>query len=622
MLQKGLFKLYQQFERVGMKKTLISIYKIIQLEGLSGIKLRLQQLNKERSNNYKKWVNKYDNLNESIRQLMKNNIHAMIFKPKISILLPVYEAPLELLDLAICSVKNQIYPNWELCISDAASTNLAIHRLLKKYQSEDPRIKLIFSAEKGHISRATNIAFELATGDFITLLDQDSLLAEQALFWVARTVIDNPAAELIYSDEDRVDLKGVRSNPYFKPDWNSDLFLSHNFMRHLTTYRTDLVRKVGGWREGFEGAQDYDFSLRCIEKVDVGAIIHIPRILYHWRIHPSSTASSSDAETYATLNGEKALNDYLERNNIHGKAKSLGYGYRVRYDLPSIQPSVSIIIPTRNGFQLLKQCVESIVIRTDYINYDLLIIDNGSDDPVTVQYLEQLQNNIKISVIKDDRPFNYSSLNNDAVKIAKGEFIVLLNNDIQVITEDWLGEMVSIALQDKVGAVGACLLYPNGRIQHAGVILGLGGLAGHSHKHVSQDKSGYFNRTKLISSFSAVTAACLLIRKSIYKEVNGLDENLKVAFNDVDFCLRVREAGYRNVWTPFAKLYHHESATRGDENTPEKKARFNQEICYMKERWGEKLFSDPAYNPNLTLDHDDFSFAWPPRVSPLKTQYN
>ena len=316
--------------------------------------------------------------------------------------------------------------------------------------------------------------------------------------------------------------------------------------------------------------------------------------------------------------GEKALQAHLDRQGVQAKATLMNYGYRVQYALPEVLPKVSLIIPTRNGLQLTRQCIESIVEKTTYPDYEIIVIDNGSDDPDTLRYFETLKADDRIRVIRDERPFNYSALNNAGVKQAHGDIIGLLNNDLEVISPEWLTEMVSHALRPEVGAVGARLWYPDDTLQHGGVILGIGGWAGHAHKGFSKGSPGYVGRMSLISDFSAVTAACLVVQKNRFEAVGGLNETeLQVACNDVDLCLRLREAGYRNVFTPYADLYHHESATRGFEDTPEKKARFEKERQYMIQRWGSVMSNDPAYNPNLTLDHEDFSLAWPPRVAPV-----
>ena len=597
-------------------------------EGLDGIKRRVLfsaapgrsppviGYGQSKFNDYSKWVSLYDTHTDKDRKKIKLRIDQFHSEPLISVVMPVYNPPLAMLEDAIRSLQSQLYPNWELCVADDASTDIAVHELLQQYASNDSRIKIVFREANGHISAASNSALELVNGEFVALLDNDDLLSENALFWVADAIVTHPDAGLIYSDEDKIDSDGRRYDPYFKPDWNRDLFYSHNVICHLGVYRTDLVRKLGGFRLGYEGAQDYDLALRCIEQLTPQQIVHIPKVLYHWRSHPGSTAQAGSEKNYALLAGVRALDDHFARTNISAKSELLDFGmYRVKYAMPNVTPLVSLIIPTRNGLDLIKQCIDSIVAKTTYKNYEIIIVDNNSDDPNVLAYFESLEENKNIQIIRDHRPFNYSALNNAAVKIARGEYIGLINNDIEVISPDWLTEMVSLGMQPGVGCVGARLWYPNDTLQHGGVVIGVGGIAGHSHKHLPKGASGYFSRAQLIQTLSAVTAACLIIKKSIYEEVEGLDEvNLKVAFNDIDFCLRVQDAGYRNIWTPYAELYHHESATRGTEDTPEKQIRFTEEVLYMKKRWGDELMNDPAYNPNLTLDREDFSYAWPPHI--------
>jgi glycosyltransferase involved in cell wall biosynthesis len=567
-------------------------------------------------NNYPKWVLDYDTLTEKMRATMRRNTNSFSSKPLVSVVMPVYNPnPLWLVEV-IESVRNQIYPNWELCIADDLSSDKSIRPILERYVQEDSRIKVIFREKNGHISNASNSALELSKGEWIALLDHDDLLPEHALYWVADAINKHPEIRMIYSDEDKINEKGTRFGPYFKCDWNEDLFYSHNMFSHLGVYHAQLIHKVGGFRIGLEGSQDYDLALRCIEQIDPKQIHHIPRVLYHWRLHAESTASSSEAKPYAMIAGERAITEHLARKGIKAKAELIVYGYRVRYSLPEILPLVSLIIPTRNGLKLLKQCVDSIVSKTTYSNYEILVVDNGSDDVATLDYLRKITSNSKVRVIRDDRPFNYSALNNAAIKLARGEIVGLVNNDIEVISPDWLSEMVSHALRPDVGAVGAKLLYPNDTVQHAGVLLGVTGVAAHAHKNLPRHGHGYFSRANLIQSFSAVTAACLVVRKSTYESVGGLNEvDLKIAFNDIDFCIRLRKAGFKNIWTPYAELYHHESATRGYEDSPEKRERFAKEVAYMERNNLSK--PDPAYSLNLTLDNDDFSLAWPPRVEQL-----
>ena len=569
------------------------------------------------ANDYANWVATHDTVTPEIRAAITQRISAMSAPVLISILMPTYNPNPVHLRAAIESVRAQLYPHWELCIADDASTVAEVRPILEHYRDSDPRIKLAFRPKNGHISAASNSALELVTGPWIALMDHDDLLPAHALFWMADCIAKHPDAQLIYSDEDKIDERGQRSDPYFKPDWNIDLFRSQNMFSHLGVLSSALVRAVGGFRAGFEGSQDWDLVMRCIERIDTSQgqqVQHVPRVLYHWRVHAESTARSMKAKPYAAVAGERALNEHYQRIGVKAVAEYQQFGYRTRYALPAELPLVSIVIPTRNGLSLLRQCIGSIDRKTTYARYEIIVVDNGSDDPAALAYFAKLAERANVRVLRDERPFNYSALNNAAVAMAKGDVVALVNNDIEVMSPDWLSEMVSIALQPGVGAVGARLWYPDMTLQHGGVVLGLG-MASHAHKGLPRGLNGYAGRAALTQSFSAVTAACLVVRKALYQQVGGLDEvNLTVAFNDVDFCLRLREAGYRNVWTPFAELLHHESATRGDDVAPEKRKRFKQEIAYMQSRWADLIANDPAYNPNLTIGSEDFSYAWPPRV--------
>jgi O-antigen biosynthesis protein len=611
----------------GVANTLKKAIHLYRHEGLAGIKrgfrivatagqvLPTVNSGEYDRNDYLEWIRRYDTITDETREQIRGAIYNFSCQPLISIVMPVYNPKPEWLIEVIDSVRKQLYSRWELCIADDCSTDKAIRPILEHYAKEDSRIKVVFRESNGHICAASNSALAVADGEWIALLDHDDLLREHALFHVVAAINANPDTRLIYSDEDKVDETGRRYDPYFKSDWNMDLFYSQNMFCHLGVYDAALLREIGGFREGLEGSQDYDLALRCIEKIKQNQIHHIPKVLYHWRTHANSTAASIDAKPYALLAGERALNEHFVRQNMNSKVEIIGHSYRVRHGIPKLAPLVSLIIPTRNALQLTRTCVSSILEKTTYSNYEIIIVDNGSDDPATLEYFEQLKLDPRVSVLRDDRPFNYSALNNAAVGIANGEILGLLNNDLEVISPDWLSEMVSHAIRPEIGAVGTKLWYPDNTVQHAGVLLGMGGVAGHAfHKYIDGDH-GYFSRLNLVQNFTAVTAACLIVRKAIYQEVGGLNEpDLQIAFNDVDFCLRIHEAGYRNVWTPYAEMYHHESATRGYEDSPEKVARFNREVNYMKNRWAHILLKDPAYNPNLTLDHSDFSLAWPPRV--------
>jgi len=534
-------------------------------------------------------------------------------RPLISIVVPTFNTDTDLLRACIDSVLTQSYSNWQLCIADDDSSKSQVKAFLREYQQQDKRIEVVFRKSNGHISVASNSALALAKGEYVALLDHDDTLAPHALQRVVEAIAENPQVQLLYSDEDKIDEQGVRFDPHFKPGWNPDLLLSQNYICHLTVLNMALVNQVGGFRLGVEGSQDHDLLLRCMPHLHAGNVVHIPEILYHWRAINGSTAQEGSAKNYAATAGLKAVTDYLENERLHAVAEpgTAPNSYRVRWNIPQPAPLVSLLVPTRDGLNILKPCVEAILSRTDYPNYEVLILDNQSRCQATLRFLAEVStSDPRVSVHRWNHPFNYSAINNFGVGLAKGEIIGLVNNDIEPINDDWLTEMVGQALRPEVGCVGAKLYYPNDTIQHGGVILGVGGVAGHSHKYFSRSEYGYFSRLHLVQNLSAVTAACLLIRKAVFEKVGGLDkDNLAVAFNDVDLCLKVREAGYRNLWTPYAELYHHESVSRGADNTLTKRRRAQREAEFMRSRWGDLLDTDPAYNPNLTLVHEDFSLA-------------
>ena len=536
-------------------------------------------------------------------------------KPLFSVLVTTYNTQETFLRACIESVLQQSYDHWKLCIADDASTNEQVRDIIREYASQDKRIKTVFRETNGHISVASNSALKLAGGEYIALLDHDDVLAKHALLLMAATINDHPDAKLIYSDEDKIDEQGRRFEPHFKSDWNRDLFYSHNYITHLSVLDRSLVKAVGGFRSSVEGSQDYDLLLRCIARVGNREIVHIPHILYHWRAIEGSTALTSSAKDYTTEAGLKALQDFFAATPLDVKVTKSGLAncYRVIWPLPVPAPLVSLLIPTRDGYALLKQCIESIVSKTTYAHYEIVVLNNQTACQNTLKYFEVLKRSPNIRVVDYDQPFNYSAMNNMGAAHARGTILGLINNDIEVISPEWLDEMVRQVSRPDIGCVGAKLLYPDDRIQHAGVVLGIGGVAGHSHKYFSNQNPGYFSRLRLTQNYSAVTAAAMLVRKSVFEEVGGLEENhLRVAFNDIDFCLKVREAGYRNLWTPYAELYHHESVSRGHEDTPEKQARFRKEIEFMQGKWGEQLSCDPCYSPNLTLMHEDFSYRMEP----------
>ncbi len=565
----------------------------------------------KKQNNFSSWIKKFDTLDDKELALLVKKIKYLKHNPKISILMPTFNSNVQFLTDAIQSVISQKYENWELCIVDDASTNKNLKKTLEHFKNIDSRIKVFFSKKNCGISNATNVALKNASGEWVGFLDHDDMLRPHTLFYFVEEINRHSNVKFLYSDEDKITEKNIRFDPFFKPDWNYDLFLSQNYICHFVLLKRSTVLKIGGLRKSFDGSQDYDLLLRYIEAINFKNIIHIPKILYHWRSHKNSTAYSIHTKSHALNSGQRALNEFLKRRKIEGYAsieRDINH-YRIHYRLPKTHPLVSIIIPTRNQYEILKRCVDSVIKKTKYKHYEICIVDNGSDDITTLNYLKKLKSEYKnIKIFKDPRPFNYSQLNNTVANKAKGRYLCLLNNDTEVISANWLSELLSIAIQPGVGAVGAKLYYSNNTIQHAGVILGIGGVAGTSHKYFSRADKGYFSRLKLIGGYSAVTAACLLLKKRIYFQVGGFNEkNLKIAFNDVDFCLKILRRGLRIIYTPYAELYHHESLSRGYEDTPEKVKRFQSEVMYMKKKWANILFADPAYNPNLTLVHEDFS---------------
>ena len=558
------------------------------------------------------WIDSFDTLDELARIEIGDRLQALPRLPLVSIVLPVYNPPERFLRAALSSVRRQLYRNWELCIADDASTKGDVVRILDQFRRTDPRIKVVRREENGHICAATNSALALAEGEWVAFMDHDDQLPEHALALAVLALAEHPDAGMLYTDEDKLDEAGRRHSPYFKPDFDPLLLLGQNYLAHFLLVRRDLVSAVGGMREGFEGSQDWDLVLRVSEHLEESQVVHVPHVLYHWRTHAASTSSGLEAKPYAADAGERAVREHLGRQGRSATITPLVSGHLgVSWDLPEDPPLVSVIVPTRDG-PLLRQCLDSLLSKTSYPRFEVVVVDNGSTDPEVLDYLELRQ--ADLTVIRDDRPFNYAALNNEAVKQANGEVVCLLNDDTEIIVDRWLHEMVGHLCQPRVGAVGAKLLYDNGRIQHAGVILGMGGAAGHAYRLVPADSTGSMGRLILAQTLSAVTGACMAVRRQAWEEVGGMDEmNLAIAFNDVDLCLRLREAGWRVVWTPEARLIHHESLTRGSEI--KRRAGFAEEGRYMIERWGLALERDPAYNPNLSLVAEEFSLSWPPRIS-------
>lgn len=584
---------------------------------LSGRILQLRQLAAKqlqydielRRDPYQVWLEQHRFTPRQLN-LLRAEAKRFEYSPRISVLVPVYNADENWLRNCIESVLGQAYENWELCLADDASTLPYVRRLLGEYAKQDARIKCVFRERNGHISAATNSALRLATGEYIALLDQDDELSPDALFRVVELLNRHPDADLVYSDEDKIDESGRRHDPYFKPSWSPETLLAQMYVGHLAVYRRSLVEELGGFREGYDGSQDFDLALRVTERTN--RVYHIPHVLYHWRAVPGSVAAGLNAKVYAYNAGQCALEDALRRRNLVGEVERY-VAYPGRYVVhlrPDLNAKISIIIPTRDLAPVLDRCLRSVFERSTYPNFEVCVVDNGSRKRETLQLFRLWEERAggRFRVVRQDIPFNFPRLVNAGVAATDGDLLLLLNNDTEVILPNWLDEMAGYAQRREIGAVGCKLLYPDGTVQHAGVIL-VAGVAGHSHKGYAADAPGYFGRLLTQINYAAVTGACLMIRRAVFDELGGFDEKLGVAFNDVDFCLRALRNGYRNVCLGHVTLIHHESKSRGYEDTREKQARFAAEIELMRKRWAFILDRDPYYSPHLDPVREDFSIA-------------
>lgn len=556
----------------------------------------LQKKDRIRSKyNYQQWFKKNYPTKKELKIQMEQS-KKFKYHPKISIITPVYNPPEKWFKSCLNSVLNQSYKNWELCLADDNSSNNEIRNIIKEYAKKDKRIKFVFRSKNGHISEASNSALKIARGSFIALLDHDDELSPNALFEIVNLINKNSKADLIYSDEDKLELNGKHVDPSFKPDWSPDMFLSTNYLCHLTVIRKSLVSKINGFRKGFEGSQDYDLFLRIIEKTN--QIYHIPKVLYHWRKIPNSTASVYSIKNYANQASLNALNDYLKRQKINAQAiNGLKEGtFRIKYKIKN-NPLVSIIIPTKNNIKYLKKCIDSIISKTTYQNYEILIIDTGSTQKETLDFYKK--SNKKIKVFNWEKPFNYSSVNNFSVQKTKGDYLLFLNDDTEIISSDWIESMLEHAQRKEIGAVGSKLLYPNNDIQHAGVILGLGGIANPNFYHISDSVNQPFpmlNSKDMIRNFSAVTGACLMVKKDKFLLVSGFDPKFQIAYNDIDLCLKLNQKGFKAIYTPFAKIFHYESISISKNRNNKQ---FKREENLMRKKWSKIIKNDPFYNPNL-----------------------
>ena len=529
---------------------------------------------------------------------------------RISLLVPLYRTPGRYLRAMMRSVLRQTYPHWELCLADGSGEKQErLSRLVKRYAKGDPRVRFCSLEENRGISENTNACLALASGEYLALLDHDDCLDVTALWEVAKA-IQRERADLIYTDEAtfRYTPKDAYL-PHYKPDFSPDLLRSYNYICHLTVFSRDLLERCGGHlNREYDGSQDYDLILRLSEQA--AHIYHIPRMLYFWRAHRGSVARDPKAKPYALEAARGAIAAHLKRVGLVGKVEDAAAPstYRIRYALTN-RPMISILIPNKDQVGMLERCLQAILEKTEYPNYEILVIENNSTEAETFSYYQALLRHYeKVRLLVWKGEFHYSAINNFAVEHARGEYVILLNNDVEILTPSWIEEMLMLAQREDVGAVGALLYYPNGTVQHAGVILGIGGVAGHSHKHLQEGNTGYFYRLSVVQNLSAVTGACMMLPTSLFRSLGGMSMDFPVAFNDVDLCMRIQKAGYRIAFTPFAKGYHHESLSRGKEDTPEKQDRFLREIAVFKERWGEALEKgDPYYHPRLTLQREDFS---------------
>ncbi|HEY0383969.1 MAG TPA: glycosyltransferase family 2 protein [Candidatus Elarobacter sp.] len=562
-----------------------------------------------RGTGYDRWISRND-IRPADARLIEATVAVLPRLPVISVLVPVFDPPERYLRAALDSVLAQLYPHWELCVADDASTLPHVRAVLAEYAARDARVKLALRERNGHIAAASNSALALATGEYVALLDHDDQLARDALFHAALTVNQFPDADFIYSDEDKLDDDGHRSEPYFKPEWSPDSLLARMYTGHLSVFRRALVNELGGFREGFEGSQDYDLVLRVTERTD--RIRHVARVLYHWRIHPESAASGAPSKAYAYEAGRRALEEALARRGEPGRVEQLAQpgSYLVRYALRRPE-KIAIVIPTRDHGADVDRCLSSIFARPTYPDFEVVLVDNGSTDAASLAtFARWSAAQPRVRVLRYDVPFNFAAINNHAAQKSKSTYLLFLNNDTEVVTPDWLEALAEQVQRPSIGAAGPKLLYPDGTIQHAGVIAGIGGVAGHVHKHADGEAGGYFNVLRTVNNYSALTGACLMLRREVFERAGGFDEELAVAFNDVDLCLKLGALGLRNVYLPHVVLVHHESKSRGAEAGPDKQARFLRERGIMQERWRCDSRDDPHYSPHLTREAEDFSLRF------------
>jgi GT2 family glycosyltransferase len=544
---------------------------------------------------YARWLDGPGAFTGARREALLAAVAGAAEAPRFSVVMPVYDTPADLLEEAIASVREQIYAHWELCIADDRSTAPHVRRILERAQADDPRIRVAFREANGHIAAASNTALSLATGDFVALLDHDDRLAPQALLEMAASIVANPAVDILYSDEDKIDGHGRRFSPHFKPAWSPELLLSQNYVSHLGVYRRSVLEAIGGFRSGFDGSQDYDLLLRAVEAAGQDRVRHVPAVLYHWRAMPGSVALASGEKPYAHEAARRAIAEHLARHGTPARVVKAAVGecHRAIIALPDPAPRVTAIVPTRDRLDRLRPCITGLLEGTDYPSLELIVVDNGSTEPETLDYLRALEAARAARVLRVDEPFNFARLNNLAAAGAGGTLLALVNNDVEPLSPDWLREMAVRAVREGVGAVGAKLLDPQGRIAHAGVVVGADPVADHAWRGLDRNAGGYFGRAQLLRNVSAVTAACMVTPRAAWEAVGGMDERFAVAYNDVDYCFRLRRAGMRVIYAPQAELLHRESSTRGREPRSTRHPRLAREASLLRELWGGKLEADP-----------------------------
>ncbi|MFR5947164.1 MAG: glycosyltransferase family 2 protein [Clostridium sp.] len=554
---------------------------------------------------YDEWFRKYK---PTEKELEEQRNFKFEYNPKISILIPTYNTKTEFLSKVINSILNQTYSNWELCIADGASTSKETLDMLEDYSKKDDRIKVKYLSKNYMISGNTNEAIKMVTGDFIGLLDHDDLITEDALYEYVKVLNSDRNVEFIYCDEDKIDeTEAEYFDPHFKPDFSPDTLRSCNYICHFSVFSKELLKKVGYFNSEFDGSQDYDMILRLTEKAK--KVAHIPKVLYHWRVHSGSTAGGMDAKSYAIEAGRRAIEAHIKRIGekgkvIHGRFNGC---YKVEFDILN-HDKISIIIPNKDEVNTLKTCINSILNKTTYDNYEIVIVENNSVTDEIFKYYDEISKNSKIKVVKWEKEFNYSAINNFGVKQSNGKYLVFLNNDVEILTENWLQELLMHAQRKETAAVGGKLYYKDDTIQHFGILLGIGGTAEHLGKGLGRYDGGHMGRLFMKIDVSAVTGACLMVKRELFDLVNGFNEELAVAYNDVDLCMKFREKGYLNMVTPYAELYHYESKTRGLDNNEEKMERLYKEMKIFSNKWGENLV-DPYYNINFSSKQGNFKLA-------------